>query len=129
MAFTLTTAMKNTLLDQITSAAGSTATVKIYSGSVPANADASNLGTLLVSLPCSNPFAPASSGGILTASAITQTNASQSGTAAFYRLMASNGSTVLAQGLVNTTGAEMNLNTTAIVSGGPCVITSLTISM
>jgi hypothetical protein len=129
MAFTLTTAMKNTLLNQITTAAGASSTIQIFSGSIPANADATNLGTLLVSLPCSNPFAAGASGGILTASAITQTNASQSGTAAFYRLMASNGTTVLSQGLVNTTGAEMNLNTTAIVSGGPCVITSLTISM
>ena len=130
MAFTVTAAQKNTMLNTITTAAGASSTVNIYSGSVPGNADASlGAAILLVSLPCSATFAPAASAGVLTANAITQTNVGTSGTAAFYRLIATGGSTVLAQGAVGTSGSDMNLNTTTLVTGGPCVVSSFTISM
>ena len=130
MTFSITASMKNTMLNQITSGAGASSTVVIYSGGVPANADASLSGnTVLVTLPCSATFAPAASGGVLTANAITQTNCGTSGTASFYRLIATGGSTVLAQGAVGTSGSDMNLNTTTLVSGGPVVCSSLTISM
>ena len=130
MAFSITATQKNTMLNTLTTAAGASATVNIYSGSVPANADASlGAAVLLVSLPCSATFAPAASGGVLTANSITQTNVATGGTASFYRLIATGGSTVLAQGAVGTSGSDMNLNTTTLVAAGPCVINSLTITM
>ena len=130
MTFSITATQKNTMLNTISTAAGASATVVIYSGVVPAHADASLSGnTVLVTLPCSATFAPAASGGVLTANAITQTNCGTSGTASFYRLIATGGSTVLAQGAVGTSGSDMNLNTTTLVSGGPVVCSSLTISM
>ena len=129
MTFTITTATKNTLLNQITTAIGSGANVIIYSGTAPTNADASLSGnTVLATLPCTSTFAPAASGGVLTANTITQENASTTGTASFYRILTS-GFTVICQGAVGTTGTDMILNTVSLVSGGPVDITSFTISM
>ena len=129
MAFTLTTAQKNTALNTITTAIGAGANVIIYSGTAPTNADASLSGnTVLATLPLSSTSFGAASGGTITANAITQENASASATATFYRILTS-GATVICQGAVGTSGADMNLNTTALVSGGPVLVSSFTISM
>jgi len=129
MTFSVTVTQKNTMLATITTSIGSGANVIIYQGGVPANADAALGGaTVLATLPCSSTFAPAPSGGTLTANAITQQNATGTGPASFYRILTS-GAVVVAQGSVGTSGADMNLNTTAIVTGGPVVVTSFTISM
>jgi hypothetical protein len=130
MALTYTTAVKNAKLDQITSQVGTSGRLKIYdaTGGTPANAGTA-LGSqvLLADLPLSATFAPASSGGVLTANAITNANAAATGTAAFFRLTTSGG-TAIAQGSVGTSGSDLNLNTTSIVSGGPVAVSSLTIT-
>lgn len=129
MTFTVTATQKNTMLNTITTSIGSGANVVVYQGSVPANADAALGGaTVLATLPCSSTFAPGASSGTLTANSITQENATGTGTATFYRILTS-GSAVIAQGAVGTSGSDMNLNTTSIVTGGPVVVTSFTISM
>jgi hypothetical protein len=66
------------------------------------------------------------SSAVLTASAITTANAAATGTASFYRLLKSDGTTVIEQGTVGTSGADLNLNTTSIVSGGPVAVSSKT---
>jgi hypothetical protein len=71
---------------------------------------------------------PAASSGTITANPIAQQNATGTGTATFYRALTS-GSVVICQGAVSTSGAELNLNTTAIVTGGPCVVSSYQISI
>lgn len=132
MAFTLLQANRNAMLTTLVAASPNglnSGSLKIYAGSVPGNADAALGGaTLLVSLPCSATFGTVAT-GTLTANAITQTNAATGGTASFYRLYASDGTTCIAQGTVGTSGAELNLNTTTITSGGPVQITALTISI
>ena len=133
MAFSLTAARKNAMLDTFTSGIGASAIIRIYdnTGGVPANADAALgsqvlLGTLTMS---ATPF-PAAAAGTMTANAITQdSSADATGTAAFFRILNSGGSTVMAQGTVGTSGADLNLNTTSIVAGGPISITSMTISI
>ena len=127
--FSLTTAVANTALNTITTAASTTGTIVIYSGVAPANADASLSGnTVLVTLPCSATLAPGASAHVLTLNAITQTNAASTGTATFYRFL-TGGSTVLCQGDVGTSGNAMVLNSTSITSGGPVNISSLTITI
>jgi hypothetical protein len=67
---------------------------------------------------------------MLTASAITTTNATATGTAGFARLAIA--ATAGAVGIVDldvaTSGASVTINTTSIVSGGPVVVTSAVIS-
>ena len=129
MSLQFETTTRNAMLDAITSKVGSNARLRIYSGTAPASCAAALSGdTLLVDLPCSAALAAASTNGVLTVNSITQTNAGGSGTASFFRLYESTGTTCYMQGSVGTTGADLNLNTTAIAAGGPLQITSWTLT-
>lgn len=129
MASSLTAAQRNTALDAIRSAYNS-GKLRIYSGSVPANADAALGGaTQLVELTLGATAFGSSSSGVLTANAITGGTAGASGTASFFRILDSAGSTVLAQGAVGTSGAELTLPTTSITSGVTVTASSLAITI
>ena len=110
-------------------ALGTSPTVKIYSGSVPANAAATNTGTLLATLACAatplSGFSDTGTAGRATFGAIANATAVATGTAAFWRRQTSGG-TVIDQGSCGTSGADMNLNTTAITVGSTVSITSAT---
>lgn len=126
MTISYSTAVRNARLDSFTTQIGNGALVRIYSGTPPANAGAALSGnTKLAELVAASPFAPAASGGVLTASGITtEAAADATGTATFYRAYKSDGTTNCEQGSVGTSGADMNLNTTSIVAGGPVAVTS-----
>lgn len=124
-------ATKNARANAIKTAidSGTAGSIKFYTGTRPATADTALsgntlLGTLTFTAP---PSAPAASSGVLTFSAITTANAVATGTATFARIADSAGTTIFDCD-VGTSGAVINLNTTAIVSGGPIVITSFTIT-
>lgn len=129
MTISIVTAQRNAALDAITSAIGASGRLRIYDGTAPANANTALSGNnLLVDLPLSATFAPAAAGGVLTANAITTTNAALSGNpATFFRLTTSAGAAVV-QGSIGTSGADLNLNTTNIVAGGPVAISSLVLT-
>ena len=74
-----TTHRTNAMTDLVTDL-GTTPYLLIYSGSPPTNCAAAATGTLLASLPGSNPAGTVSS-GVLTFSAFTTENASATGTA------------------------------------------------
>jgi hypothetical protein len=122
----ITTALKNECADAFGDSLDS-GFIRIYSGSVPADADTALSGqTQLAELTfAANAFDPAS-GGVATANAITDGTASATGTATFFRVLQSDGSTVRSQGTVGTSGADMNLNNTSIISGGNVSVTSFT---
>lgn len=132
MTISYTTAVRNAKLDAITTAVGNAGLLRIYdaTGGVPANANtAITTQVLLAELVCGSPFAAAASGGVLTANAISNdASANATGTAAFFRITDSAGTTTKYQGTVGTSGADLNLNTTSIVSGGPVAVSSLTIT-
>lgn len=130
MASSFAAAQRNTALDAIKGSYNS-GMLRIYSGSVPANADAALGGaTLLAELTLNATAFPAASSGVLTANAITSDSAADAtGTASFFRLLASDGTTVLAQGAVATSGAELNLATTSIVANAVVSVSSLTITL
>ena len=129
MTLSYTTTERNTRMDAIATAIGNAGIVKIYSGSVPANVGASlGAAVLLAQLTCGTPFAAASSGGVLTANAIsTESSADGTGTASFFRITTSGG-TAEVQGSVGTSGADLNLNSTGITAGASVSITSMTIT-
>lgn len=123
-------ALKNTRLDDITTRAGNAALLRIYSGTQPANADTALSGnTLLAELVCGSPFAGSAASGVLTVTNPTNdTSADATGTASFFRLVKSDGTTVVMDGSVSTSGADLNLNTVSITSGGTVSVTSWTIT-
>lgn len=126
----LTTAVRNARLDAITTAIGASGLIKIYTASQPADANTAVSGqTLLGTLTCNATFAPSASGGVLTLNSITQdSSADATGTAAWFRMLKSDATTVIMDGTVGTSGADLNLNTTSIVTGGPITISSFTIT-
>lgn len=123
----LQTARRNAMLDGITTDVGASGLLRIYSGTQPTTiATAIGAQVLLAELALSATFAPASASGVLTANAITQDSAANAtGTAGWYSLTTSAGTRVV-EGEVGTSGADLNLNTLSIVSGGPVVVTSFT---
>ena len=107
--------------------AGSNAIIRIYSGTQPANANtAISTQTLLVSLNISGAFGT-DSNGTLTFSTINNGTAVASGTASFFRIVKSDGTTVIMDGSIGTSSADLVLNTTTIATNDTVAITSGTI--
>ena len=126
MALGFVTTLRNSRLDQITSAVGSSGLLRIYDGTRPATGGTAT--TLLAELTCNATFAPSASGGVLTLNAITQdSSANATGTATWFRL-ATSGGTAQVDGNVGTSGSDLNLTTTSIVSGQPVSVSSATIT-
>ena len=126
MALAYSTAIRNTMLNDITSAAGGSALLRIYDGVRPATGGAAT--TLLAELTCNATFAPAASGGVLTLNAITQdSSANATGTATWFRIVTS-AAAFCVDGSVSTSGSDLNLTTTSIVATQPVSVTSFTIT-
>jgi hypothetical protein len=108
----------------------------IYTGTQPTDANQALTGTLLATLSLSaTAFGSATASGsagsrvvTATANSVTNATASNTGTAGYFALLASNGTTVVAMGSVGTSGADLNLSTLSIVSGNTVSITSGTIT-
>ncbi len=107
--------------------AGSGSIIRLYDGTQPTNANtAISTQTLIVSLVVSGSFGTDSNGSI-TLGTVTNGTAVASSTATFFRIVKSDGTTVVMDGSVGTSGADMNLNSTTISSGQLVAITAGTI--
>jgi hypothetical protein len=129
MALGILESIRHSMLSNINTAinAGAGAgLIRIYDGTRPATGGTAT--TLLAELTCSDPAAPAPSGGVLTFSAITQdASANATGTATWFRVVDSTAAFVF-DGNVGTSGSDLNLTTTSIVATQPVSITSATIT-
>jgi hypothetical protein len=105
-------------------------TLTIYDGTIPTNADtAVGAQTPLAVLTFSDPAFGAASNGVATASAITSdSSANNTGTASWFRI-ATSGPTTIMDGTVGTSGEDLNLNTTSIVSGATVSVTAFTVTV
>jgi len=127
MALAYDVSIRNSMLDAITTRAGASALLRIYDGSRPATGGAAT--TLLAELTCNATFAPSASSGVLTLNSITQdSSANATGTAAWFRIVKSDGTTFVLDGSVGTSGSDLNLTTTSIVATQPVNITSFVIT-
>lgn len=129
MTISYVAAVRNAMLDVLTTEVGASGKLKIYDGTPPVNASASLSGnTLLAELTLASTLAPSASGGVLTFDTITSdSSADASGTATFFRITTSGG-TVKAQGSVGTSGADLNLVSTSISAGGTVGVASMAIT-
>lgn len=131
MAFQFSTSARNAALDAIETAVGTSAVLKIRSGSAPANVGTADSGTVLatLSLP-SDWLAAASSGSKSKSGTWEDTSADATGTAAHFRIYASDGTTAHIQGTVTATGGggDMQLDNVSIASGQAVTITSFTLT-
>lgn len=107
--------------------AGSGSIIRLYDGTQPANANTAIVAqTLLVSLTIAGGFGT-DSNGTITLGAVTSGTAVASGTASFFRIVKSDGTTVVMDGSVGTSGSDLNLNTTTVASAQTVSITAGTI--
>ena len=102
--------------------------LRIYDGTQPATPQTAISGPVLLAELRFNATAfGAASTGVATANAFTgDASANATGTATWYRALESDGTTVSHDGTVGTSGADLNLNSVSIVSGGTVDISSMT---
>lgn len=131
MAVQLSIAVRNARLDSIETTIGTSAVLKIRTGAQPATCATADSGTVLATLNLPSDWMAAASSGSKALSGTWQDlTADNTGTAAHFRLYASDGTTCGLQGSVTATGGggDMTLDNTSIASGQAVSVTSFTLT-
>jgi len=119
----LATPLRNSRLDQITARVGNAALLRVYTAPRPATGGAAT--TLLVEWTLGTPFAPGAVVPTLSPTLPADTTGITNGTASWWRIVQSDGSTFVMDGDV---GVEMIMNTTSVASGAACKVLSFSIN-
>jgi len=131
MAIQLSTAVRNARLDAFETTVGTSAVLKIFTGSMPANCAAADSGTLLanMSLP-SDWMAAAASGAKSKSGTWSDASADGTGTAGYFRIYATDGTTCGLQGTITgiSGGGDMELDNTSIASTQTVTISTFTLT-
>lgn len=131
MAIQLSAAVRNARLDAIESTIGVSAVLKIRTGAAPADVAAADSGTVLATINLPSDWMAAASAGSKAKSGTWQdASADAAGTAAHFRIYASDGTTAHLQGTVTATGGggDMELDNTSIAAGQSITITTFTLN-
>lgn len=129
MAVQKSVAVRNAELDAIEAEIGTSAVLKIFTGSQPADCAAADSGTLLATLSLPVDWMAAASGGTKAlAGTWEDLTADDTGTAGHWRLYASDGTTCGLQGDVTASGGggSLEVSDTAFVTGGSVTVTAFT---
>lgn len=116
MALQYSVAVRNAKLDAVETTIGVSAVLKIRTGAPPANVAAADTGTVLATLNLPSDWMNAAASGTKDKAGTWQdTSADATGTAAHFRLYASDGTTAHAQGTVTATGGggDMTVDNTS----------------
>lgn len=132
MALQYSETVRNAQLDALETAIGTAAVLKIYdlTAGAPANCAAAITGTVLVSITLPSDWMAGASSGSKAKSGTWQGTASGTGTADFWRLFASDGTTCHAQGTATVTGGggDLTLDNASIASSQVVTVSSFSIS-
>lgn len=135
MATTITAAAASAMADALNTYIGNTAKIRIYDDVAPTDASTALAGgnTALVEFTLASPGFGEDGDGVLdlvTTPALTEP-ADVGGTATFFRILKSDGTTVVLQGSVSATGGggQLELNTTNLSTGVDVTITGGTITV
>lgn len=131
MALQYSVAVRNARLDVVESTIGASAVLKIRSGAAPASCATADSGTVLATLSLPSDWMAAASGGTKAkAGTWEDTSADATGTAAHFRLYASDGTTCHAQGTVTATGGggDMTVDNVSFASGQAFTVTGFTLT-
>lgn len=133
MTLQYSVAVRNARLDTVESTIGTSAVLKIYdlTAGAPANCAASITGTVLAT--CSLPsdwMAAASSGTKAISGSWADASADAAGTADFFRVFASDGTTCGIQGTVTATGGggDMTVDNAVFAAGQAFSVTGFTLT-
>lgn len=129
MALRLPVTTRNAMIEIIRASADAgsgPATIDLYTGSQPANADAAATGTLLCTFICSDPAFEVPVDGIsqFDADPDLMATAVASGTAGWFRMKDSDGLTVMDGNIGTGASNDLQVNSTSITNGNPVLITS-----
>ncbi len=127
MTVQFSTAVRNAMLDAIETTVGASAVLKIRSGAAPADCAAADSGTVLATMTLPSDWMAAAASGAKAKSGTWQDpSGDATGTAAHYRIYASDGTTCHSQGTVtaNGGGGDITLDNTSIATAQPVSITS-----
>jgi hypothetical protein len=125
------TTVRNARLDAIETTMSTSAVAKIRTGSAPATTGAADTGTVLATLSLPSDWMAAASGGVKAKSGTWQdTSADAAGTAAHFRVYASDGTTCHIQGTVTATsgGGDMEVDNTSFAIGQQFTITTFSLT-
>lgn len=131
MTLQLSTTVRNARLDAIETAVGVSAILKIRTGAPPANCGTADSGTVLATMNLPSDWMAAASAATKAMSGTWQdSSADAAGTAAHFRIYASDGTTCHLQGTVTATGGggDLTLDNAVLAVGQLVQITSFTIS-
>lgn len=131
MALQLSVTVQNARLDAIETAIGASAVMKIRSGSAPANVATADSGTVLSTINLPSDWMAAATGGTKAKAGTWQdASADATGTAAHFRVYASDGTTAHMQGTVTVTGGggDLQVDNTSFASGQSFTVTGFTIT-
>ena len=131
MALQYSSTIRDNQLDQVESTIGTSAVMRILTGSPPANCAAAETGTILAELSLPSDWMNAASGGSKTKLGTWQdASANNTGTAGYFRVYNSGITVCGIQGTVTGTGGggDMELDNTSINSGQTVTINTFTLS-
>lgn len=131
MAIQLSASVRNARLDAIETTIGTSAVLKIRTGSAPANVATADSGTVLATLTLPSDWLAAASSGAKAKSGTWQdTSADASGTAAHFRIYASDGTTAHIQGTVTVTGGggDMTVDSVSFTAGQSFTVSTFTLT-
>lgn len=131
MTLQISTLVKNGQLNSIETTIGTSAIIKIRTGSVPSSITDPDSGTVLSTINLPSDWLAAASGGSISKQGTWEdASADATGTAGYFRLYASDGTTVHMQGTVTVTGGggDLELDNTSIAATQKVTITTFTLT-
>ena len=125
MAIQYSTAHRTAVVDDLVTKCGTSATIKIWTGTQPATCATTDSGTLLVTLTGNVTQFGTTASGVLTISNVTSGSAGNTGTTGYFRIYpsAATGTNAVIQGTAGTAG-DLVLSSNTINSGNTVSITN-----
>ena len=125
MAIQYSTAHRTAAMDDLVTKCGTSATIKIWTGTQPATCATADSGTLLVTLTGNVTQFGTTASGVLTISNVTAGTAGNTGATGYFRIYPSSATTTNAviQGTAGTSG-DLVLSSSTINSGNTVSITN-----
>lgn len=124
---------RNAMLDTLNASIGSTAAFIIYAGNQPADCSSAVTAgnTSCARLYMAATAFAAATGGVITANAIASDSSAAGGTANWFSVenTTGDGTTRFIDGDVDTSGADLNLNSVSITTGATVAVSSFTVTM
>ena len=128
MALQYSVSVNNARLDAVESTAGTSAKLRIYTGSAPANCAAAATGTMLVEMTLPSDWMTAASAGSKTKNGAWSGTGAAAGVAGYFRIVDNAGTTAHIQGTCGQGTGDMSLDNTNIAVGQAVTVNTFTLN-